>query len=291
MILITGANGQLGQDFQKYFTQQGLAYLATDYVATPHCVALDITDPAAVESFLDGKAIDLLINCAAYNDVDRAESEVAKAYALNCDAPKNLARIARQRGIPLVTYSTDFVFDGTKGAPYRETDPPNPLSVYGKAKYQGEQEALQAYDRVLVIRTSWVFGLGNNNFNKSVLRWVAGSDELRIVADQISAPTYSRDLAEYSWYLIRAGATGLYHLSNQGQASKYEQAAYLLRRIGWRGRLIKARTAEFKLPAPRPAFSKLDSSKAESLIGKKLPEWTDALDRFLDELKQAEKVK
>lgn len=285
MILLTGANGQLGQDFQKYFTQRGISFIPTDYSAVNQCEALDITDKEAVKAFLAKKSITMIINCAAYNDVDKAESEAEKAYALNCEAPKNLAEIAKQKGIILVTYSTDFVFDGTKMTPYSEADQPNPLSVYGKAKYQGEQQVLATYDKVFVIRTSWVFGMGNNNFNKSVIRWSKSNSELRIVDDQISAPTYSWDLAVYSWDLIQTGRYGLYHLTNQGQASKYDQAKYVLERIGWQGRLLPAKTEEFKLPALRPAYSKLDSSKAEKLIGRKMPEWTDAVDRFLEEMR------
>jgi len=285
VILLTGANGQLGQDFQKYFIQRGISFIATDYSAVNQCEVLDITDKEEVEAFLDKKSIKMIINCAAYNDVDKAESEIERAYALNCDAPKNLAELAKQKGIVFVTYSTDFVFDGTKTTPYSETDQPNPLSVYGKAKYQGEQQVLATYDKVFVIRTSWVFGMGNNNFNKSVIRWSKSNSELRIVDDQISAPTYSRDLAVYSWDLIQTGRYGLYHLTNQGQASKYDQAKYVLERIGWQGKLLPAKTEEFKLPAPRPAYSKLDSSKAENLIGKRMPEWTDAVDRFLGEMR------
>lgn len=286
MVLLTGANGQLGQDFQEYFRRQGISFFATDYVAINQCEALDITNKTAIEAFLDGKKVNTIINCAAYNDVDKAEAEEEKAYALNCFAPKNLAEIANQNGIVFVTYSTDFVFDGNKNAPYQEDDQPNPLSLYGKSKYQGEQEVIEAYEKTFVIRTSWVFGMGNNNFNKSVIHWSKSNSELRIVADQISVPTYSWDLAVYSWDLIQTGRYGLYHLTNQGQASKYDQAKYVLERIGWQGRLLPAKTEEFMLLALRPAYSKLDSSKAENLIGEKMPEWTDAVDRFLGEMGQ-----
>jgi dTDP-4-dehydrorhamnose reductase len=290
MILLTGANGQLGRDFQKFFSEKGIRYLATDYTAVNHCEALNITNPAEVELFLEGKSIDIIINCAAYNDVDRAESEVEKAQLLNCLAPKSLAEIARQKGIVFVTYSTDFVFDGCKGVPYTEDDEVKPLSAYGKSKAQGERAVFAVHDRALVIRTSWVFGIGNNNFNKAVLRWSKTNRELRIVDDQVSVPTYSLDLAEFSWELIRSGRYGLFHLSNTGQASKYDQARCVLERTGWQGSLIRAKTAEFNLPAKRPLYSKLDSSKAERLIGRKMPEWTDAIERFLAEMKEAGEI-
>jgi dTDP-4-dehydrorhamnose reductase len=284
MILITGANGQLGRDFQKIFTQKGIRYIATDYCAARNCEALDITSPAAVEAFLKGKAVATIINCAAYNDVDKAETEVEKAQLLNCRAPGSLAEIARRRELVLVTYSTDFVFDGDKGSPYIEEDLTHPLSVYGRSKARGELEVLATWERALVIRTSWVFGMGNQNFTKAVLRWSKTNRTLRIVDDQVSVPTYSRDLAEFSFELIQSRRYGLYHISNAGQASKYDQARYVLERIGWRGSLERAKTAEFNLPAPRPRYSKLDSAKAERIIGRPMPEWTDGIDRFLAEM-------
>jgi dTDP-4-dehydrorhamnose reductase len=290
MILLTGANGQLGQDFQKVFTQKGIRYIATDYCAARNCEALDITKPAEVEAFLKGKAVELIINCAAYNDVDQAEAEREKALLLNCRAPKSLAEIAHQRGSVFVTYSSDFVFDGNKGVPYVEEDPTHPLSAYGSSKARGEREVLAAHDQALVIRTSWVFGMGNHNFNRAVIRWSQTNRKLRIVDDQVSAPTYSRDLAEFSWELIRSRRYGLYHISNTGQASKYDQAKYVLERIGWQGRLERAKTAEFNLPASRPRYSKLDGAKAERVIGSTMPEWADGIDRFLEEMKEAGEI-
>jgi dTDP-4-dehydrorhamnose reductase len=284
MILLTGANGQLGQDFQKLFNQLGEEYIATDYIADNGCQALDITDHQAVEEFVADKEFDMIINCAAYNNVDKAEEEEKKAFALNCDAPKKLAEIAKKKGAVFVTYSTDFVFDGFKKTPYTEEDKTNPLSIYGKSKAQGEQMVLDAYNNSFVIRTSWVFGIGNNNFNKSVINWSRSKDELKIVDDQVSVPTYSWDLALYSWDLIQTDNYGLYHLSNNGEASKYDQAKYVLESIGWKGKLGRAKTADFNLPAKRAEYSKLDSSKAEELIGKKMPGWKDAIDRFLKEL-------
>lgn len=286
MILLTGAGGQLGQDFQNLFSREGIPFIAADHRA------LDITDAVAVEDFLNRHdAIDTIINCAAYNDVDRAEREPEAAMTLNCEAPANLAREAGRRDLRLVTYSTDFVFDGTKQAPYREDDPARPLSVYGNSKYQGEKAVLAADGAALIIRTSWVFGVGNTNFNKAVIRWARMSDgPLRIVDDQISAPTYSRDLAEFSWRLLQSGASGLYHLTGQGQASKYEQARYLLNRLGWRGELQRAKSADFDLPAARPGYSKLDNSRAEARLGAAMPDWREAIDWFLMEMKEAGEI-
>lgn len=275
-VLLTGANGQLGQDFQKLFKSLGVRYVATD------CKELDITDRKIVEMYIDSNNFSIIINCAAYNDVDRAEIEMEKCFALNTYAPKNLSEICKEKNIIFVTYSTDFVFDGEKEIPYTEDDIANPLSIYSKSKLMGEKYSLK-YEKSFVIRTSWLFGMGNNNFCKQVINWSKGRDILKIVDDQISSPTYSKDLAEFSWDLIQTDKYGLYHLSNTGEASKYEQAKYILKKIGWCGRLERVKTEDFPLKAKRAKYSKLDSSKLEKVIDKKIPHWKDGVDRFLTE--------
>lgn len=278
MVLLTGANGQLGHDFQKLFDRLNIKYIATDYKE------LDITNKEAVEAFVKEKEIKYIINCAAYNNVDKAEEEREACYSLNSFAPQNLAEIAKKIGAVFVTYSTDFVFDGTKGKAYIEEDETGPLSVYSMAKVEGEKGVLNTYDKSFVIRTSWVFGIANNNFNKQVINWSKDRDKLNIVDDQKSVPTYSYDLAEYSWKLIQTGKFGLYHLCNNGEASKYDQAKYVLDSIGWQGELGRAKTADFNLPAKRGVYTKLDCSRVEEVIGEKIPHWQDAIDRFLKEL-------
>ncbi len=278
MVLLTGANGQLGHDFQKLFDRLNIKYIATDYKE------LDITNKEAVEAFVKGKEIKYIINCAAYNNVDKAEEEKEACYSLNSFAPQNLAEIAKKIGAVFVTYSTDFVFDGTKGKAYIEEDETSPLSVYSMAKVEGEKGVLNIYDKSFVIRTSWVFGIANNNFNKQVINWSKDREKLNIVDDQKSVPTYSYDLAEYSWKLIQTGKFGLYHLCNNGEASKYDQAKYVLDSIGWQGELGRAKTVDFNLPAKRGVYTKLDCSRVEEVIGEKIPHWQDAVDRFLKEL-------
>ena len=278
-VLLTGANGQLGQDFQKLFDKLGVKYIATDYQE------LDITDKEKIKEYIENNNFTVVINCAAYNNVDRAEEEVEKCYALNTYAPKNLAEICKEKNIIFVTYSTDFVFDGEKEIPYTEEDIPNPLSVYSKAKLEGEKYSLK-YEKTFLIRTSWVFGMGNNNFCKQVINWSKDRDILKIVDDQVSSPTYSKDLAEYSWELIQTDRYGLYHLSNDGEASKFEQAQYILKKIGWNGILERAKTKDFPLPARRAEYSKLDSSKLEKVINKKIPHWKSGIDKFLEEMRE-----
>ncbi|MGL4654254.1 dTDP-4-dehydrorhamnose reductase [Cetobacterium sp.] len=280
MILITGANGQLGHDFSRIFKEKNIEFIATDYKE------LDITNIDAVREFVNGKEIKLIINCAAYNNVDKAEEESEMCYKLNAYAPRDLAIVAKEIGAEYVTYSTDFVFNGEKKSPYTESDEVSPLSVYSKAKAEGERLTLEAYENSFVIRTSWVFGIANNNFNKQVINWSKSRDVLGIVDDQTSVPTYSYDLALYSLKLIETKKYGLYHLSNSGVASKYDQAKYVLESIGWTGTLNRAKSSDFVLPAPRAEYSKLDSTKLENAIGEKLPTWQSGVDRFLEEMRE-----
>ena len=278
-VLLTGANGQLGQDFQKLFDKLGIKYIATDYQE------LDITNKEKVREYIENNNFTIVINCAAYNNVDKAEDEIEKCYALNAYAPKNLAEICKEKNIIFVTYSTDFVFDGEKEIPYTEEDIPNPLSIYSKSKLEGEKYSLE-YEKTFLIRTSWVFGMGNNNFCKQVINWSKDRDVLKIVDDQVSSPTYSKDLAEFSWDLIQTDKYGLYHFSNSGEASKYEQAEYILKKIGWCGKLERAKTDDFPLKAKRAKYSKLDSGKIEKVVNEKIPHWKEGIDRFLEENKK-----
>ena len=278
MILITGAKGQLGYDFQRLFDEIDEKYIATDRDD------LDITDIEKVREFVKDKNITLIINCAAYNNVDKAEDEPELCKKLNTYAPRDLAIVAKEIGADYITYSTDFVFDGKKKAPYTEENIPNPLSVYGKSKYEGEKEVFKVKPDSFVVRTSWLFGIANNNFNKQVINWSKSKDELSIVDDQISSPTYSKDLAYYSWELIKTKKYGLYHLSNGGEASKYNQGKYVLAKIDWQGKLNRAKTKDFNLKAKRAEYTKLDSSKLEKTIDKKIPSWENGIDRFLEEM-------
>ena len=282
-VLIIGANGQLGYDFQRLFRKEKIKFLAVTHQE------LDITDPDKVNSFFSiNNNFNLIINCAAYNDVDKAEIEKKECIALNKDAPIRLTKYAKKIKAIFVTYSTDFVFDGKKEEPYNEEDMANPLSTYGKSKYDGEIGVLKEYDKVFVIRTSWVYGIARNNFNKQIINWSKEKEKLSIVDDQVSVPTYSKDLAYYSWKLFQTQKFGLYHLVNSGIASKYDQAKYVLEKIGWGGILKRAKTKDFNLPAKRAKFSKLSSAKIEKVIKEKIPTWQESIEKFLIELDKAE---
>jgi len=267
MILVTGAHGQLGREFLASFQDRGVPWIATDRQD------LDITDDDQVRRFVEIRDITCIINCAAYNNVDLAEQEPEACRAVNTLAPGHLARAARERGVPFVTYSTDFVFDGETDRPYVETDPPHPLSVYGRSKLEGEQAVLQSNPQALVLRTSWLFGAHGVNFVRRILELCESKNELRMVSDQVSAPTCTRDLVEATRLLLEAQASGLFHVSNSGVASKFEFAREIALAFGWPGRLFPIDSKEFPAAAVRPAYSKLDTGKLEGATGFTPPPW------------------
>ncbi|ABR30931.1 dTDP-4-dehydrorhamnose reductase [Thermosipho melanesiensis] len=281
-ILITGAYGQLGQDFQKLFDKEGIEYIATDN--KEGYKKLDITNLDKVIEFAKKIKPDVIINCAAYNAVDKAEEEWKVAYNINGLSVRNLAIAASLNNSFLVHYSTDYVFDGRKGMPYTIYDTPNPLSKYGESKYLGEKLLSQFYDNYALIRTSWVFGKGNINFAKKVIEWSKKYEKISLVIDEISAPTYTVDLAKATWEIIKYRVRGLYHISNERECSRYEYGRYILERIGYKGKIEKAYQKDFNLPAKRPKYSKLDNFGLCETVGFKMPDWKEAVDRFLKEI-------
>ena len=278
-ILLIGSNGQLGHDFQKLFKNLNIEHIAADYEE------LNIANDTDIEIFFKkNNNFTHIINCAAYNDVDQAEKDIEKCIKINKDAPLIIAKYAKKMNAIFVTYSSDFVFDGKKKNPFLEEDIVSPLSIYGKSKSSMEKDVMEEYSKSFIIRTSWLFGKNGENFNTQVINWSKTHDKLSIVDDQISAPTYSKDLAEFSWKLIQTEQFGLYHITNNGTASKYEQAKYVLEKIGWKGTLETAKTKDFNLPAKRPHFSKLSSEKVEKLLGERIPDWKSGIDRYLEEM-------
>ena len=269
MILVTGAHGQLGQEFLAAFQERGIPWIATDREE------LDITDHDSVRRFVERVHVTGIINCAAYNDVDRAEKEPEACRAVNTLAPGHLALFARDKGVPFVTYSTDFVFDGKNDRPCVETDPPCPLSEYGRSKLEGERVALENHPEALVIRTSWLFGAHGVNFVRRFLELCQTRDEIKMVSDQVSAPTCTRDLVHATLLLLERGATGVFHVSNSGEASKYEFAREIALATGWTGRLLPIDSSEFPAAAARPAHSKLATGKLERVTGWRPPAWQD----------------
>lgn len=278
-VLVIGANGQLGSDFQKLLLEKGIPFTSCEREQ------LDITNKDQIDGAILGSNFTHIVNCAAYNNVDLAEKNDDLCRAVNTIGPSLLAAAANRVGAVFISYSTDFVFSGDPQNPYNETMETNPISKYGLSKRDGEILIFKECQRAFVIRTSWVFGSANSNFNTQIINWSRSNSTLKIVDDQTSSPTYSKDLAKYSLLLIESEEYGMYHLSNSGTATKYDQASYILKNLGWTGSLERAKTSEFNLAAKRPVFSKLDCSKAEKVIGLKMPHWQDAIDRYLTELK------
>jgi dTDP-4-dehydrorhamnose reductase len=277
-ILITGANGQLGQEIQKVCKHNSIDYIATS------SKRLDISDLLAVRNFISMNPVDTIINCAAYNAVDNAETDWKKAFAVNGLGVRNLVIEANRNGAVFVHFSTDYVFDGNQNRPYTIADPPKPVSRYGESKLLGEQYIRYISEQFILVRTSWVFGIGNDNFAKKIIAMSKDRKEIKVVTDQISSPTYTVDLARATLDLVKNRTNGIYHVTNSGHCSRYQWAEYILGRIKWQGNLIKAGSNEFNSAAKRPSFSVLDNFGTPETIGYELPDWKNATDRFLKEM-------
>lgn len=286
-ILLTGANGQVGWELQRAFAPLG------DVLALGHA-QLDLADADAIRQALRHAAPDLILNAAAYTAVDRAEQEPELAQAVNGDAPGILAEEAQRLNAALVHYSTDYVFDGAKGAPYEEIDAPHPMSVYGTTKLAGEK-AISAVDCAhLILRTSWVYGARGKNFLRTMQRLARERDELRVVDDQLGAPTWSRMLAEATLAMLGQclhkdavadrlrDRGGLYHLSAGGQTSWFGFASAIVQQVEKPPRMTPIATGEYPLPAARPSYSVLSNDKIARHFGIRLPDWRHSLAQCLE---------
>ena len=289
-VLVTGAAGMLGSQL-LLDAPGGFEAVGADRNATPAGgpeIALtghDLTDPVAIER-LFAEAGDLVgvLHPAAYTAVDRAEEEPEVAAAVNGAAPGLIAAQCAARGIPMVLVSTDFVFDGESERPYRETDEPNPKSVYGATKLEGERAARAAHpDGVVVVRTQWLYGPRGGHFPATMLRLASERDALKVVHDQVGSPTSTLELAPALWDVLRRGAAETYHAACAGRASWYELARATLELAGVEGVTVTpCSTDEFPRPAARPAFSVLDCSKLARLRGRTLAPWREALAAYLE---------
>ncbi len=278
MLLVLGAGGQIGRAVCAQATAAGLPVRGLDRRA------LDITDRRATAAALDGA--ELVVNCAAYTAVDRAESERDAAFAVNADAVGTLAALCRTRKLPLLQLSTDYVFDGTGARPWRESDPVAPISVYGASKAEGERQLRAALPQHLILRTSWVFAPLGNNFVRTMLRLGRERAEVAVVADQRGGPTAAEDIAAAILTLRRILLApgfedwGTYHFSGQPAVSWFEFAtAIFAQRPGARLRAIES--ADYATPARRPANSVLDCGKIAAAFGIAQPDWRPALARML----------
>ena len=283
-ILVTGSTGQLGFEVVSALSQSGHEVIA------PLHREMDFLNPEAVaDSTMRFKA-DWVINCAAYTQVDHAESEVKQAFVINRDSAAQLAGAVAGYGGQLLHVSTDFVFDGTQSRPYREGDDARPLSVYGRSKWEGEQAVRTALPEAVILRTAWVYGVHGRNFVKTILRIAAEGRTLKVVNDQLGSPTWARDIAGAIRDLVQSRARGTYHYTNAGNTSWHGFATAIIDGATEAGFALETRSIEaiptsgYPTPARRPAYSVLDTGKIQSLLTAPIPHWRDSLNRMLKEL-------
>lgn len=284
-ILVTGANGQLGNEVRRASADSRDNYIFTDVTD------LDITDPGAVREFIFSRAIDTVINCAAYTHVEKAEEDTEAAERINGQAAGNLAAACRERGARLIHISTDYVFRGDKNLPYREDEPVDPLGVYGKTKLKGEQAVEASGCRYLIFRTAWLYSKSGNNFVKTMWRLTAERDTLQVVFDQVGTPTYAGDLAELIFQIVEnkrfPEQSGIYHFSNEGVCSWYDFAVEIAKLSGHaQCRIVPCHSCEFPSGVTRPAFSVLDKTKVKRDFKVDIPHWRESLVKCAAELKE-----
>lgn len=283
-IVVTGAKGQLGHDVVSELKMRGQNAVGIDIEE------LDITDKNAVEGFIQSEAPEAVIHCAAWTAVDAAEENEnqKKVYAVNYEGTKNIAESCKMIGCKMIYISTDYVFDGTGSDPW-EADCKSfkPLGIYGDSKLKGELAVSEILEKYFIVRISWVFGLHGNNFVKTMLNIGKKYNTLRVVNDQIGTPTYTRDLAVLLADMTESEKYGFYHASNEGgYISWYDFACEIFRQAGYKTEVIPVTTEEYGLSkAVRPKNSRLDKSKLSENGFKRLPDWKDALKRYLEELK------
>jgi dTDP-4-dehydrorhamnose reductase len=286
-ILVTGANGQLGWE---------LAQLAIDFPKFEFVFvdrnAMDLSNPSEFNGIVELFAPDAIINTAAYTAVDKAESEKELAHTINAEAVAELARIAKQKNIPFITYSTDYVFSGNATSPYLTDTKREPVNYYGKTKADGEQMALAENPDTIIIRTSWVFSSHGNNFVKTMMRLMKDRDSLNIVGDQKGRPTYARDLALATIKLLETINTGkaikgIYHYANTGETTWFGFAEKIKALAGIECDLTAITSDQFPTPAKRPFYSVLDTQKIEQDLGISIPHWEIALQQCIEKLTKA----
>ncbi len=274
-VLITGGRGLLGEEIGEAFRNR-FEVRATD---VEEC---DVTDPSACRREVGDFRPQVVIHCAAYTAVDRAESEPDRAHAINVEGTRNVALACREHGALVVTFGTDYVFDGMNAQPYREEDPVNPLSVYAKSKLAAEEALRESGCDHLLIRTQWLYGPGGRNFIQTILSMARKGETLRVAADQTGCPTCTKDLAGAVLKLLDAGARGTVHFSSEGETTWFGLARFVLESTALRVvTLLPAATRDLPYPAPRPAYSVLSKEKYRRITGESPRRWEDAAGEFL----------
>lgn len=287
-ILITGANGQLGNCMRIAAKDSADNYIFTDVAE------LDITDPEAVSRMVADNNIDIIVNCAAYTNVEKAESDAEFAEVLNAKAPRNLADAIKERGGTLIHVSTDYVFGGASGnTPRSEEEPANPTGVYGLTKLHGEEEIARSGVKAIIFRTAWLYSEFGKNFVKTMLNLTESKPELKVVFDQAGTPTYAQDLADAIFDIIEnrkfEGNEGIYHFSNEGVCSWFDFTKHIAEIAGNNEcKVLPCHSDEFPSPVTRPAYSVLDKTKYKETFNREIPYWTDSLRKCIKNLKENE---
>ena len=285
-ILVTGSNGQLGSEIRALSSDSKNRYFFTDVAE------LDITDIQAIDKFVAENNIRLIINCAAYTNVDKAEDDVETANKINNEAAANLAKVSKNHGLTLIHISTDYVFDGTKNTPYTENDVTSPLGVYGQTKLAGEQAVLNSGCHYLIIRTSWLYSSFGNNFVKTMRKLTTEKESLKVVFDQVGTPTYAADLAAAIVYIVenekQNGNEGIYHFSDEGVCSWYDFAIEIRNQFGNVCDIQPCHSDEFPAKVKRPNFSVLDKTKIKETFNLQIPYWKDSLEKCVEKLKNSD---
>lgn len=281
-ILVTGANGQLGTELRNVTAGSRNNYIFSDVTSPPgvETLNLDITNIDAVRIVCDSEKVDVIVNCAAYTNVDKAEDEPSMAMLLNCTAAGNLAKVAAERDAALIHISTDYIFHGDVPLPCKEDWATDPLGVYGSTKLAGEKEIERSGCRSMILRTAWLYSPYGKNFVKTMLRLTEERDSLNVVFDQIGTPTYAYDLASLITRIIEDGQldkTGIYHFSNEGAVSWYDFAKSISEIGGTTCDIRPCHTEEYPSKAQRPRFSVLDKTKVKETFKVTIPYWRDSL--------------
>lgn len=281
-LLVTGVKGQLGYDVCKVLSARGIEHRGVDIED------FDITNVQATHDYIAAYRPDGVIHCSAWTAVDRAEDELEKVRAVNAEGPRNIASACKEIGAKLVYISTDYVFPGTGDRFYEPDDPTGPLGAYGVTKLEGEQAVQALLEQYFIVRVSWVFGKNGNNFVRTMLRLAETKSELNVVCDQIGSPTYTADLAPLLCDMVVSEKYGVYHATNEGICSWAEFAEEIFRLAGKDVKVNPVPTSEYPTRAARPLNSRMSKAKLEEMGFSRLPDWHNALVRYLRELEGAE---
>ena len=277
-ILITGSNGMLGYDLKSVLADKHDLILTTSK-------SLDITNKDEVLELITSEKPDIVINAAAYTDVDGCEENIEKAFSVNGDGPKNLALACSKTGSSLVHISTDYVFNGKNNTPWVESDETGPISIYGKSKLEGEEAIVEILDKYFIIRTAWLYGINGKNFPKTMLELAENHSEITVVYDEVGTPTFTKDLAEGIAELIESEYYGIYHLTNSGSCSWCEFSRYIFNVAEKDVKVIPVTADEFKRPAPRPHYSVLENKKWKDNGFKPLRNYKQAIEEYIELIK------